>query len=107
MPKKNLPTDSPSFVKDVSRVGDNISFLRSWAKRNEDTFERVMDMLAQEAPQKYAEIYIKIKQMEVANTPKTSNHIEKVNIQVNKLDALSDVKDPSWRDNDTPYEEIK
>lgn len=101
-----IPADR---VTSISRVGDNISFLKDWSRRNEHTFEMVMERLAEELPQKFAEIYIKVKQIEMANAPqpKTTNNIEKVNIQLSKLDALGDVKDSSWRECDTQYEEIK
>ena len=86
------------------------TFLTDWAVRNEDAFEEVMDILKDESPHKWVDVFLKIKLAEAANTPqqKPQTNIDKINVNINKLDTLGDIKDSSWRKADSiQYEEVK
>lgn len=85
-------------------------YLSAWVDNNKDTFEDCMTRLADELPQKYCELFIKM--IQIANqqkpAPKQTN-IDTMNVNVSsKLDALSDVHDTSWRKHTeyTNYEEV-
>ena len=85
------------------------NFLRDWAIRNEHAFEDVMEQLRDELPQKWADLYLRIK-MEATKTSlekQAKNNIENINVNINKLDTLGDIKDSSWREpKATQYEEV-
>lgn len=98
-------------VKEVSVVGEDKSFLQNWAKRNADTFERAMELVFEENPYKFAELYLKvIKESKDLPVPQKINATinQTNNTQINKLDAASEIQDTSWRRNGefAVYEDI-
>ena len=105
----NLPESTHSPVRAITAVENKPVFLDRWVNNNQTTFEMVMERLADELPQKYAELYIKCLQITSAapKQPKDPS-INNLNVQINtsKLDTLAEVNDTSWRQN-AQYEEIK
>lgn len=55
LPKAN--SDLPTLV------GRNFAYISDWAEQNESEFESVMDKLADQAPDKWANVYVKVLQI--------------------------------------------
>lgn len=104
------------YMQSSSKASENLAFLRSWANANEDTFTRCMDILAEEDPKRFAEIYVKVKSL---TQPKETNtnvnvSIENKNSAIEKLATLASVTDsmhrieaPGRRTRYAEYQEIK
>lgn len=104
------PKDANALLSANSR---GMQKLKTWVESNTDTFSAVMEKLADEAPAKYADIYLRALQISSSASQQKTPPGNTLNVQINKLDTLSDVTDTSWRKNkskhkiqDTPYEEI-
>lgn len=109
MPKNELSGKANTFL--VRSSGSVSKFLPEWIENNKDTFNECMERVADELPQKYCELYLKMIQIasQQQPAPKQTN-IDTMNVNVSsKLDALGDIHDTSWRkdSNFTNYEEIK
>ena len=72
-------------------LGSNLQFLKEWETANEETFEMVMAKLAEEKPEKWVDIYMKVHQaIAPVKENKTQTNISiKVDKDFDKLQALA------------------
>ena len=81
----------------LAKVGSNLAFLRDWSTSNEETFVQVMNCLAEEKPDRWAELFLRVQDKIAApkeQSPKVNLHI---NADMQKLQALATTIDPKNR----------
>lgn len=86
----NVNDDLPTLL------GRNVKFLDSWANANEEVFEDVMRRLAEEKPEKWVDIYMRVSQTIAPSkeNKNTTNINVKIDSDFDKLTALAGVAVP-------------
>ncbi len=101
--RKKLPNPNADLPNLVAK---NFAYLSDWVNQNEPEFERVMSVLAQQNPAKYADVYVKAMQiLSVQSKVPAKMKVEHVvkDEDIAKLQRLSGEK----RDKFDEYEEVK
>ena len=106
MPLKRFDKNEVSELP--SLLGKNLRFLHDWSSANEAQFEKVMTALAEEKPEVWVNIYLKVQQVLMPKNGRSNT----VNLNINKDSAtLKTLAQTTVQSviptKDADYEEIK